>query len=327
MTRDAAGLELSVVVPVYNEDENVEPLHSELGAALAGLARFATREAGYELIFVDDGSTDATGERLRAICDRDPRVVALRFRRNYGQTAAIQAGFDRAAGRIVVTLDGDLQNDPADIGRLLELVDQGYDVVSGWRKERKDRALTRRLPSIVANWMIGRLTGVRLHDNGCTLKAYRREVVKRARLYSEMHRFLAPMLSLSGCRYKEVIVNHRPRLFGRSKYGLSRIWKVMLDLLTVKMLLRFATHPAAWFAILGFPFALAALVTTAASVYLYATAAGEGFDIVVPSVTVLLVFAAFHLLLVGMFAELVVRFGDYRETEPILTSVERRVRT
>ncbi len=320
MSREDAGLELSVVVPVFNEAENVEPLHAELDAALAGLP------GRCELIFVDDGSTDGTGERLRAICARDPRVVALRFRRNYGQTAAIQAGFDRARGRIVVTLDGDLQNDPADIARLLELVEQGYDVVSGWRKERQESALTRRLPSIVANWLIGRLTGVRLHDNGCTLKAYRREVVKRARLYSEMHRFLAPMLSLSGCRYREIVVRHRPRRFGRSKYGLSRIWKVMLDLLTIKMLLRFATHPAAWFAILGFPFATAALATTAASVYLYATATGDGFPIVVPSITVLLVFAAFHLLLVGMFAELVVRFGDFRETEPILTTVERRAR-
>ena len=315
----ADGPQLSVVVPVFNEEENVRPLYDEITEALAGVVE------SYELLLVDDGSTDRTVELLRPICAGDACVKVLRFRRNYGQTAAIQAGFDAARGRVVVTLDGDLQNDPRDIGAMLEEIESGFDVVSGWRRDRKDVWLTRKLPSVVANWLIGRLTGVRIHDNGCTLKAYRLEVVKRARLYSEMHRFLAPMLSLSGCRYREVVVNHRARRFGQSKYGLARIWKVFLDLLTVKMLLRFATHPAAWFAMLGFPFAVAGLVVTALSVYLYLGApAGAPAGIVVPSIAFLLVFAAAHLVLLGMFSELVVRIGDYRETEPILTRVETR---
>ena len=316
--RDRALLELSVVVPLFNEEDNVRPLYDELTDALADVAE------SYELLLIDDGSTDRTVERLRSICAADPRVRVLRFRRNYGQTAAIQAGFDAARGAVVVTLDGDLQNDPRDIGAMLAELEAGFDVVSGWRRDRKDVWLTRKLPSVVANWLIGRLTGVRIHDNGCTLKAYRREVVKRARLYSEMHRFLAPMLSLSGCRYREVVVHHRARRFGQSKYGLGRIWKVFLDLLTVKMLLRFATHPAAWFAILGFPFAVAGVLVTALSAYLYLAPASGDFEIVVPSIAVLLVFAAAHLVLFGMFAELVVRTGDYRETEPIVTRVETR---
>ncbi len=315
----AASPRLSVVVPLFNEEDNVEPLYQELTEALAGLS------GGYELLLVDDGSSDRTVAHLRQVCERDPRVKALRFRRNYGQTAAIQAGFDAARGELVVTLDGDLQNDPRDIPAMLEEIEAGFDVVSGWRRDRQDVWLTRKLPSVAANWLIGRLTGVRIHDNGCTLKAYRRDVVKRARLYSEMHRFLAPMLSLSGCRYREVVVHHRARRFGQSKYGLARIWKVFLDLLTVKMLLRFATHPAAWFAIIGFPFVIAGGVATLLSIYLYLEApAGEPFEIVVPAIAVLLVFAAAHLVLLGMFAELVVRVGDYRETEPILTRVETR---
>ncbi len=310
-------LGLSVVVPLYNEEDNVEPLYDELTEALEGT------EDGYELVLVDDGSSDHTVERLRAICERDGRVKVLRFRRNYGQTAALQAGFDAACGRVVVTLDGDLQNDPRDIPAMVREIEEGFDVVTGWRRDRKDVFLTRKVPSVAANWLIGRLTGVRIHDNGCTLKAYRRDVVKRARLYSEMHRFLAPMLSLSGCRYREVEVNHRARRFGESKYGLGRIWKVFLDLLTVKMLLRFATHPAAWFAILGFPFVMGGAAVTALSFYLYLNAPlGEPFEIVVPSIAALLVLAAAHLVLLGMFAELVVRVGDYRETEPILTRVE-----
>ncbi len=311
-----------MVVPLFNEQDNVEPLYGELTEALAGLT------GGYELLLVDDGSGDRTADRLRPICARDARVKVLRFRRNYGQTAAIQAGFDAARGEVVVTLDGDLQNDPRDIAALLEEIDAGYDVVSGWRRDRKDVWLTRKLPSVVANWLIGRLTGVRIHDNGCTLKAYRSDVVKRAHLYSEMHRFLAPMLSLSGCRYREVAVHHRARRYGQSKYGLARIWKVFLDLLTVKMLLRFATHPAAWFAILGFPFVLGGAAATVLSIYLYLESpAGEPFEIVVPAIAALLVFAAAHLVLLGMFAELVVRVGDYSETEPILTRVETRTET
>jgi glycosyltransferase involved in cell wall biosynthesis len=247
----------------------------------------------------------------------------IRFRRNYGQTPAIQAGFDHARGKVVVTMDGDLQNDPNDMGLLLAHIAEGYDVVSGWRRDRKDRMVSRRLPSMAANWLIGRLTGTRIHDNGCTLKAYRSEVVKRTKLYAEMHRFLAPMMSLTGCRTKEVVVNHRARQFGRSKYGISRIWKVFLDLLTIKMLLSFTTRPASWFALLSLPFLAASGLGFAASVWSFATLPpGRSLPLVFPSVTILLAAAAVHLLVLGMFAELVVKVGDFKEKEAVLASLD-----
>jgi glycosyltransferase involved in cell wall biosynthesis len=305
---------LSIVIPLFNEEESVAALHREVTGAAAGLGR------SYEILYVDDGSDDETAARLAEIAAADPAVKVVRFRRNYGQTAAIQAGFDQARGEVIVTLDGDLQNDPADFGLLLGWIEQGYDVVCGWRRDRKDRMLSRRLPSLAANWLIGRLTGMRIHDNGCTLKAYRREVVKRARLYAEMHRFLAPMMTLSGCTYKEVVVNHRPRRFGRSKYGISRIWKVFLDLLTVKMLLGFTTRPAVWFGLLSLPFLAGMLLALVVSVYSYATIPrGASFPLVFPTVTVLLAVAFAHLNLLGMFAELVVKVGDFREQRTVLS--------
>ncbi|HYH44170.1 MAG TPA: glycosyltransferase family 2 protein [Thermoanaerobaculia bacterium] len=311
-------MDFSVVVPLYNEEESVDLLHQEIRRAAADLSD------DYEILFVDDGSSDSTLAHLRAICQRDPHSKVLRFRRNYGQTAALQAGFDHARGRVVITMDGDLQNDPADFGRLLAEINAGYDVVCGWRRERKDRMLSRRLPSQVANWMIGALTGTRIHDNGCTLKAYRLEVIKRARLYAEMHRFLAPMMSLSGCRSREIVVNHRARRFGQSKYGLSRIWKVFLDLLTVKMLLGFITRPAVWFGLLSLPFLAGALLSFGISVYNLGTLQpGMEVSLVFPSVTILFAVAFAHLILIGLFSELVVKVGDFKEIEALLARVDR----
>ena len=310
---DASTLDLSIVVPLYNEEESVLALHREITAAAVGLG------VDYEVLYVDDGSRDGTPARLRALADGDPRVRVIRFRRNYGQTAAIQAGFDQAGGRIVITLDGDLQNDPADFGLLLAEIAAGCDLVCGWRLNRQDDMLTRRLPSQLANWLIGRLTGMRIHDNGCTLKAYRRDMVKKASLYAEMHRFLAPMMSLSGCRYKEIVVNHRARQFGQSKYGISRIWKVFLDLLTVKMLLGFITRPAAWFGLLALPFLAASLLAALGAGYLYLIQSpGKPYPIVFPSMAILFAVAAAHLLAVGMLAELVVKVGDFREKDAVL---------
>ncbi len=309
-------MKLSVVVPVHNEEANIEPLHAELTAALERL------DLLYELIFVDDGSRDGSLERLHAVCERDARVEVLRFPRNYGQTAAIQAGIAHAAGDIVVTMDGDLQNDPADIGRLLARMDEGYDIVAGWRRDRKDSLLTRRLPSLVANWLVRRLVGGGVHDNGCALRAYRREIVERTRLYSDMHRFMVPMLTLSGGRISELVVNHRPRRAGRSKYGLSRTWKVALDLVTLKMLLRFSSHPAVWFALLAFPFAAVAVVTGITSLYLY-TIPSE-YPIVPVAICLIAMFATVNLVLFGMLAELVVRLGDFKESEPLLLKIEAR---
>jgi glycosyltransferase involved in cell wall biosynthesis len=307
---------LSIVIPLYNEEESVDALYREVTAASERLG------VGYELILVDDGSSDATAERLRHLAASDPRVEVIRFRRNYGQTAALQAGFDHAHGEVIITLDGDLQNDPNDFGLLLENIAAGNDVVCGWRRDRKDKMLSRRVPSMAANWLIGALTGTRIHDNGCTLKAYRRDVIKRAHLYAEMHRFLAPMMSLSGCTYKEVVVNHRARQFGRSKYGISRIWKVFLDLLTVKMLLSFTTRPAIWFGVLAIPFLAATLLALGVSGYLHFTLRpGMDYSLVFPSITILLAFAFAHLIVVGILAELVVKVGDFKEIEAVLSRV------
>jgi glycosyltransferase involved in cell wall biosynthesis len=306
-------MDLSIVIPLYNEEESVGALYEEVRAAADRLGR------EWELLLVDDGSRDGTAARLREICDRDPRVQVLRFRRNYGQTAALQAGFDHACGKVVITLDGDLQNDPNDFQLLMDTLDEGYDVVCGWRQDRKDKMISRRLPSMAANWLIGALTGTSIHDNGCTLKAYRAEVVKRARLYAEMHRFMAPMMSLSGSRWKEVVVNHRARRFGQSKYGISRIWKVFLDLLTIKMLLGFTTRPAKWFAGLSVPFLVGMLLAFAASVYVHLTLRpGERYPLVFPSITILCAFAFAHLVVLGVFSELVVRTGDFKPSETAL---------
>lgn len=304
---------VSVVVPLFNEVESVEPLYRELTAALER----ASLE--YELVLVDDGSSDGTSEELQKLGRLDHRVLVVRFRSNFGQTAAIQAGFDFARGQVVVTIDGDLQNDPADIPYLVAELGDAYDVVTGWRKDRQDRALSRRLPSVIANWLIGLVTGVRIHDNGCTLKAYRLEIVKKAGLYAEMHRFLVPMLTLSGCRIKEVVVNHRSRQFGTSKYGLSRVWKVFLDLIMVKMVLRFASHPAAWFGLMAAPFLSISAISSIVGLALYANLDLKGdFPIVVPGIVCLSMFLTVHLLLLGMIAELVVKTGDFRESEPMV---------
>ncbi len=229
--------DVSVIIPVFNEEENIESLYAELKESLNSL------EKDYEIIFVDDGSTDETPALLRRIYREDRKVKGIIFRRNFGQTAAISAGFDYADGNIILTLDADLQNDPKDIPQLIEKIEEGYDVVSGWRAERKDPFLSRRLPSRISNWLISFFTGVKLHDYGCTLKAYRREIAKDIKLYGEMHRFLPALASWVGASICEVKVRHRPRKYGKSKYNFSRINRGFLDLLTVKFLLSFATRP------------------------------------------------------------------------------------
>lgn len=239
-------IQLSVIIPVFNEEENIESLCREIREALEGLE--------YEILAIDDGSIDDSFTILKRIHEEDRRVRVIRFRRNFGQTAAFAAGFDLAQGKTVITLDADLQNDPADMPRLLAKLEEGYDVVSGWRVERRDPFLTRRLPSMIANWLISEITGVRLHDYGCSLKAYRREVVKNVRLYGELHRFIPALASWMGVQVTEVPVNHRPRKFGQTKYGLSRTIRVLLDLLTVRFLLSYSTRPIQIFGLLGFLF-------------------------------------------------------------------------
>jgi glycosyltransferase involved in cell wall biosynthesis len=238
-------LDISVVVPIYNEEENIARLYERLTAALGALG------LAYEIIAVDDGSRDRSFALLRDLAANDPRLRVVRFRRNFGQTAAFVAGFERARGDVVITIDADLQNDPADIGKLLQKIDEGFDVVSGWRIQRQDRFLSRRLPSILANRLISKVTGLQLHDYGCSLKAYRREVVQDLQLYGELHRFIPAIASWQGVAVAELPVNHAPRQFGTSKYGIGRTLRVVLDLLTVRFLLSYATRPMQIFGLLG----------------------------------------------------------------------------
>ncbi|MFO1489969.1 MAG: glycosyltransferase family 2 protein [Kiritimatiellia bacterium] len=238
-------MELSVVIPVYNEVESIEALCRKLHAVLPGIGRT------YEVILVDDGSKDGTWDKMAALSREIPCLKLIRFRRNFGQTAAMSAGFAAAEGDIVVTLDADLQNPPEYIPALLEKMTGGVDVVSGWRRDRKDTFLNRRLPSMLANALISRITGVHLHDYGCTLKAYRREVIKNIRLYGEMHRFIPALASWVGGQVEEVVVGHNARQFGTSKYGISRTFRVVLDLITVKFLLRYSQGPMQFFGKIG----------------------------------------------------------------------------
>ena len=242
----AKGIDLSIIVPVFNEEKNLPLLHAEIKAAGDKLGRT------YEIILVDDGSRDGSWEVLRSIQASDVRVRAIRLRKNFGQTAALSAGFDNARGRIIVTLDADLENDPADIGMLIDKIEEGYDLVSGWRKDRwKKHFFTRRIPSLLANRLISAITKVRLRDFGCTLKAFRREVIENIHLYGEMHRFIAAIAASVGVAIAEVPVNFRPRIHGKSKYGISRSIRVMLDLLTVKFLLSYSTRPLQIFGLMG----------------------------------------------------------------------------
>ena len=230
--------ELSVVVPVYNEKDNLDELYTLLREVMEGLGR------EYEIIFVDDGSSDGSSGLLDQMASRPgSRVTVVHFRRNFGQTAALDAGFRQSKGRVIITLDADLQNDPRDIPMLLERLEEGYDIVSGWRKDRKDTFVNRTLPSMVANWLISKVTGVHLHDYGCTLKVYRREVVEHLTLYGELHRFLPALASHIGARIVEVPVSHHPRIHGESKYGISRVFKVLVDLMVVVFLLKYSTRP------------------------------------------------------------------------------------
>ncbi len=246
-------IDISIVVPIYNEEDSLELLVTSIHDSLARLGK------SYEVVLIDDGSKDDSWNKMLSLSERHPFLHLIRFRRNFGQTAAMSAGFHAACGRIIITMDADLQNDPADIPLLLERIEAGYDVVSGWRKNRKDTFINRKLPSMIANGLISKMTGVPLHDYGCTLKAYRADVIKDVHLYGEMHRFIPALASWVGGRVDEVPVNHRPRQFGKSKYGISRTSKVVLDLLTVKFLLHYSTRPIQIFGRIGMLFATIAL--------------------------------------------------------------------
>ena len=300
--------EVSVVVPLLNEQDNIGPLYEQIKKSLAD-------QYDYEIIFVDDGSSDDSFVILAGLQKTDTGVKVICFRKNFGQTAALSAGFNHAKGKTVVAIDADLQNDPADIPKMIDRLNEGFDVVSGWRKKRHDNAITRRLPSIIANWLIAKITGVKLHDFGCTLKAYRRDVLAETKLYGEMHRFIPALASWSGARICEVVVNHRPRTAGAAKYGLARTFKVVLDLITIKFLGSFSTKPIYIFGGLGFITTLGAFVSGLVVLY-------QKFFSSKPLpmnrnpllvLTAMLITATIQFILMGLIAELLVR--TYHESQ------------
>jgi glycosyltransferase involved in cell wall biosynthesis len=307
-----SDIDISIVVPLYNEEECVKHLYDSITEVMKVVER------SYEIIFVDDGSSDETFERAKAIHQEDPHLKVIKFRMNYGQTPAMQAGFDQANGKIIVSMDGDLQNDPKDIPKFLEKIDEGYDIVCGWRKNRKDKLVTRKIPSKIANWIIGNVTGVKIHDNGCSLKAYKSATIKETKLYSEMHRFIPAMTSIIGARYTEIVVNHHARKFGTSKYGLSRIWKVFLDIITIKMLLGFSVTHGVWFVMLSIPFLIMGSIFVLFSMNLYLNPQILGYTpIIFPAVSFLFFFTFVHLLLLGLLSEMIFKTGDLRSKDMI----------
>ena len=306
------GIELSIVVPVLNEADNLRRLYEEIRHAAGG--RYS-----YEIIFIDDGSTDNSFAILSEILQNHPKVRIIRFRRNFGQTAALSAGFEHARGQIIIPLDADGQNDPADIPRLMEKLNEGYDIVSGWRRKRHDNVLTRKLPSWAANWLIARITGVELHDFGCTLKAYRATSLKEIRLYGEMHRFIPALASWSGEKVTELVVNHRRRTKGLPKYGLGRTLKVLLDLITIKFLMSFSTKPIYVFGGLGVLSTLGAFLSGAAVLYQKFISASHLSMNKNPLLvlTAMLITASIQFILMGLLAEILVRTYHESQDRPI----------
>jgi glycosyltransferase involved in cell wall biosynthesis len=295
-------MDLSVVVPLYNEEESVRPLYEAISQAIRPLG------LDYEILFVDDGSRDGTFAAACEVAETDRRLRVVKFRRNYGQTPAMAAGIDHARGDIIVTMDGDLQNDPADIPMFIDKIREGCDIVVGWRFDRQDKLLTRKVPSRIANWLIGKVTGVPIKDNGCSLKAYRAQVIKNVPLYSEMHRFIPAMASVAGPNIAEVKVRHHARRFGASKYGLSRVYKVLLDLLTIKTIASFASRPLIWFAGLASPFIVVAGACFAYT--LYEIIGGNAFSLTFAGIGTLCAALACFLVLGGTLAELIYKTGD-----------------
>ena len=302
---------LSVVVPIRDEEESIPMLYERLTEELEALGY------GYEIIAIDDGSTDRSFAILRDLALADPRWRVVRFRRNFGQTAAFSAGFERARGDVVVTIDADLQNDPADIGALLAKMNEGYDVVSGWRERRQDPFLNRRLPSMLANGLISRVTGVALHDYGCSLKAYRTEMLRGIRLYGELHRFIPAIASWQGVAVAELPVRHTARRFGTSKYGIGRTTRVLLDLLTVRFLLSYGTRPMQIFGLLGL---LSMLFGVAVAAYLTAIKFIEGAAIAnrpLLLLAVLMIVLGVQFISLGLIGELLVRTYYETQSKPI----------
>jgi glycosyltransferase involved in cell wall biosynthesis len=295
---------LSVIVPFFNEEDSIGPMHAAIVNAVEPLG------LSFEMVFVDDGSRDATVARGEEIARRDSRLRLVKFRRNYGQTAAMAAGIEYAHGEILITMDGDLQNDPADIGLFLTKMAEGYDIVVGWRHKRQDKMISRKIPSKIANWLIGKVTGVPITDNGCSLKAFRGSLIKNIPLYSEMHRFIPAMASIAGPRIAEIKVRHHARQFGQSKYGLSRVYKVLLDLMVIKTVASFTSRPLVWFSLLCMPLAF---IGTIALIAAFMAIPGAGYvSLPLAGSGVIFLMAAVTLMASGTLGELVYKLGDVR---------------
>jgi len=304
----SAQPDLSVIVPFYNEEDNIRRMHAAIVEAVEPLG------IPFEMVFVNDGSRDRTLEVAIDIARQDPRLRLVQFRRNYGQTPAMAAGIEHARGKVLVTMDGDLQNDPGDIQYFLAKMNEGYDIVVGWRHNRQDKLISRKIPSRIANRLIGRVTGVPIKDNGCSLKAYRASLIKEIPLYSEMHRFIPAMASIAGPRIAEIKVRHHARQFGQSKYGLSRVYKVLLDLMVIKTVASFTARPLRWFSMLATPLALLGLVAIGHSLWRWAAVTGT-LPLPVAGTGVMLLMSAFILVCAGMLGELVFKLGDIREQD------------
>jgi glycosyltransferase involved in cell wall biosynthesis len=298
-------LEFSVIIPVYNEEENILILYNEIKQVLG-------KFQSYEIIFINDGSHDNSYEVIKKIAVADKSVKIINFARNFGQTAAISAGIHFSRGDIIIPLDADLQNDPRDIPRLIQEIEKGNDVVSGWRKEREDMLINRKIPSWVANWLISFITKVKLHDYGCTLKAYKREVVENIRLYGEMHRFIPAYTAWYGARVKEITVNHRPRRFGKTKYNISRTLKVVLDLLVVKFLSKYLDKPIHFFGKIGFWMLIMGFLSGCYALYLKYFQSTSFISTPVPLLSVVFVIIGIQFILMGLLAEIITRI--YFET-------------
>jgi glycosyltransferase involved in cell wall biosynthesis len=311
--------ELSIVVPLYNEEDSLRPLYSAITRAVEPL------RISFEIVFVDDGSRDATVRIADEIARCDLRVCLVKFRRNYGQTPAMAAGIAQASGDVIVTMDGDLQNDPADIGALLRKIDEGYDIVVGWRFDRQDKLVSRKIPSRIANSLIAKVTGVPIKDNGCSLKAYRASLIKKIPLYSEMHRFIPAMASIAGPKIAEIKVRHHARQFGRSKYGLSRIYKVLLDLMVIKTVASFTARPMLWFGMLSIPMLIAAAIAFGWTVVQFASRGTLSLPIA--GCGVIFLSSAIVLMGSGALGELVYKLGDMREHEFSGLTQQIRVRS
>jgi glycosyltransferase involved in cell wall biosynthesis len=307
-----------VIVPFYNEEDNIVRMHAAIVAALEPLG------LPFEMVFVDDGSKDRTLERAIELTKVDDRLRVVQFRRNYGQTPAMAAGIEHASGKVLVTMDGDLQNDPRDIPLFLAKMSEGYDIVVGWRFNRQDKLLSRKIPSRIANALIGKVTGVPIKDNGCSLKAYRAALIKEIPLYSEMHRFIPAMASIAGPRIAEIKVRHHARQFGNSKYGISRVYKVLLDLMVIKTVASFTARPLLWFSLLSTPLLLLGTIAVVDALRLFAGPAGT-LHLPLAGTGVVLLTGALILACGGVLGELIFKLGDLREQD--FARLTRTIRT